>query len=160
MTEPAPQESFGELLERLHGDYAFLQGTVDAMRGGHFSLLVLEVVRREAGRHTADALLAAYIADRERLAVERYKQSNPNGRTVSFTGRVSGDCECFCWDDVPESELRAIDPVDRDEHDVPGRLYPNNVVWALGVPFGSKELFRFTVTVEPVATAAADRGGE
>ncbi|MCK9458518.1 MAG: hypothetical protein M0R80_02595 [Proteobacteria bacterium] len=29
-------------------------------------------------------------------------------RSISFIGRQSGDSECFCWDDVPVDQRKAI----------------------------------------------------
>ena len=67
------------------------------------------------------------------------------GNAVEFIGRQSGDCECFCWDDVPSEQRDAIN--DDPWHEVPGRLYPLDVLRRLGVDDG---MFRFTVSADRV----------
>lgn len=43
---------------------------------------------------------------------------------IVFRGRASGDCECFCWDEVPCEDAEAFDTWS----DAPNRLYPNEIV--------------------------------
>ena len=94
-------------------------------------------------------------------------------RSVSFTGRISGDMECFCWDDVPIAQREAIIGKKSHAFDVQElhececekveagleefhkcalrmakatltRLYPDDVMKKLKV--GHKKLYRITVT--------------
>jgi hypothetical protein len=32
----------------------------------------------------------------------------PTSNEITFTGRASGDMECFCWDDVPKEDVIKI----------------------------------------------------
>lgn len=67
------------------------------------------------------------------------------GGSVSFVGRVSGDCECFCWDDVPKEDHKRIVP---DAWQGEGRLYPNDILWYLGCTDDKR--YRFTVSTEEI----------
>ena len=94
---------------------------------------------------------------------------------VTFTGRCSGDNECFCWDDIPEKDMRDILGEARYEEDVSEenefrkemhrvapkksiykpvkslhRLLPNDVIWACGVPLLSDKQYKFTLIVEEI----------
>lgn len=77
-----------------------------------------------------------------------------HGSSATFVGVQSGDCECFCWDDVPQDECDKIrqepewiksDPELRERD---GRLYPGDVLRFLGCEDGKR--YRFTITVEAV----------
>lgn len=72
-------------------------------------------------------------------------------RSVSFTGRLSGDGACFCWDAVPieqRSAIVATHAVDVEQGDQPDRMYVFDVLDHLGCTSGGH--YRFTITVEPV----------
>lgn len=71
--------------------------------------------------------------------------------TMSFTGVVSGDGECFAWDDVQTESPELMDQM--KENDRPkGRLYPNDLCWAAGIE--DPRRYRYTVTVEPIESGA------
>ena len=72
--------------------------------------------------------------------------------SATFSGEISGDMACFCWDGVPEQECAIIkgtpqwisdDPYLRERGD---RLYPGDVLRFLGCEQGKR--YRFTITVE------------
>jgi len=72
---------------------------------------------------------------------------------ILFTGCLSGDMECFCWDSVPESERKSIvgnrsHSIDEEFGDRLDRLYPEDVFRKLGLDKNKK--YRFTISVEPV----------
>lgn len=72
--------------------------------------------------------------------------------SATFSGKMSGDMECFCWDDVPENECETIkdDPQwvkdNPDLQEPIGRLYPGDVLRFLGCERNKR--YRFTITVE------------
>lgn len=76
--------------------------------------------------------------------------------SATFVGVISGDCECFCWDEVPEPDCQLINPepewIRNDpelrELGVPGRVYPNDICSFLGCEQGKR--YKFTITVESV----------
>jgi len=96
------------------------------------------------------------------------------GKSVSFIGIESGDCECFCWREVRQEDKIAIvgsenyetdrkleeefrkdqardlgRPFDsKDVEKAMEMLYPGDVMIALGVKPDKK--YRFTVTAEEV----------
>ena len=66
-------------------------------------------------------------------------------KTIEFTGVLSGDCECFCWDGVPEETwMKILKTV--DEFDIKGRVYPGDVLSYLGCDYDKK--YKFTITIE------------
>lgn len=78
-----------------------------------------------------------YQEDLKRLGLSRPVAST---RSVTFEGTISGDMECFCWDEVagcPDSLS-----------DFMHRVYPEGVVRHLGCKEGKR--YRFTVSVEEV----------
>lgn len=68
--------------------------------------------------------------------------------SVVFSGRTSGDCECFCWDDVPEGERHEVTP-DPWHEEIAGRLYPDDVMAKLGVEEGKRYYFTITAVEVP-----------
>ena len=86
-----------------------------------------------------------------KIDILAFQLNNPTC-SVTFDGKISGDMECFCWDDVPTelAEKIVADPewVDEDSRQRPGRVYPNNVLSYLGVEPGKR--YKFTVTAEPI----------
>ena len=97
-------------------------------------------------------------------------------RSISFVGRVSGDSECFCWDDVPEDQRKSIVGQKSHAMDVGflksceneevedgleeyhktsirmakatlTRLYPDDIMKKLKA---GKKPYRITITVEPL----------
>ena len=74
------------------------------------------------------------------------------GSSVTFAGVTSGDCECFCWDDVPGDVCDQIRQApewikaDPELRELNGRLYPNDVFRFLGLDQGRR--CKFTITVE------------
>lgn len=94
-------------------------------------------------RHIVHQLLQ----QRDQLLQERGEpQILPSA--VQFIGRPSGDCECFCWDGVPNEQRNAIenDPA----HEVDGRLYPNEVLQKIDVDPNSDGLWQFVISAVPV----------
>lgn len=65
-------------------------------------------------------------------------------KSVSFTGTLTGDGECFCWELSPE-EKAEISDVDEYSQKT---LYPNEVFSRLGC-VGLRK-YRFTISVEEV----------
>ena len=77
--------------------------------------------------------------------------SNP--RSISFIGRQSGDCECFCWDGVPIDQRKSIvgqvvHAMDVQMGDPMDRIYPDDIMRKLRV--GCKKKYKITITVEPL----------
>ena len=76
--------------------------------------------------------------------------------SASFVGVVSGDSECFCWDQVPATDCELLNPkpdwIKNDpellELETPGRLYPGDVCRFLGCEQGRR--YKFTVIAEAV----------
>lgn len=66
--------------------------------------------------------------------------------SVSFTGTITGDGECFCWADVSAEEKGEI--ADLDEYSAGGVLYPDEVLRRLGCT-GDKK-YRFTISAEEI----------
>lgn len=64
-----------------------------------------------------------------------------NQRSVTFEGVLSGDMECFCWDNVTDFP--------KDDFGVLGRVYPNDVLWELDCKQGKR--YRFTMSVEEIS---------
>lgn len=59
-------------------------------------------------------------------------------KTIEFTGKISGDMECFCWDEC------SINTKFRQ----PGRLYPGDIWKKLDCEQGKK--YKFTIKIEDV----------
>lgn len=72
-------------------------------------------------------------------------------KSVTFEGVVSGDGECFVWDEVSDVDFDRLVPPDMRDFIGPGRLYPNTIVQALGIEPGDTARYRFTITAEKVA---------
>ena len=75
-------------------------------------------------------------------------------KIVTFVGTPSGDCECFCWDDVPivqRAGLCATHTLDVEHGERLDRVYPGDVMEALGCRHGVR--YRFTVSAELIEGA-------
>lgn len=71
-------------------------------------------------------------------------------KSVTFIGRISGDMECFCWDDVPivqRAGLVKTHTFDLDNGERLDRMYPNDVFDHLGC---KDKRYRFTISVEEI----------
>ena len=64
---------------------------------------------------------------------------------MTFTGTMSGDCECFCWDDVAQEVVNIVNG-EPDELDTPGRLYTTDILRRLGFETGDR--VKVTIIVE------------
>lgn len=62
-------------------------------------------------------------------------------KSVTFEGIISGDMECFCWDEVTGCPENLCDFM--------LRAYPMAVFWHLGCEDGKR--YRFTVSVEEIS---------
>ena len=96
---------------------------------------------------------AGYPDDDEQIKEQDVTQSA--GRypeSATFSGELSGDMECFCWDGVPEQECETIKNEQqwiKDDHELRergDRLYPGDVLRFLGCEQGKR--YKFTITVE------------
>ena len=102
----------------------------------------------------------------------------------TFRARPSGDMECFCWDDVPEEDMKAILGEARYKEDVDEenkfrgdmhrlaakkkpfqpvkslhRLYPGDILGACGIPMGEDKQYRFTLIVEEISKKDLNKEG-
>jgi hypothetical protein len=79
-------------------------------------------------------------------------------KSVSFTGRESGDMECFCWDDIPENIRRDIygnewHDEDKKNGRILTRLYPHDLMrYLLGLNRDESKIYKFTLTIEECTT--------
>lgn len=71
-------------------------------------------------------------------------------RFISFTGKISGDCECFCWDNVPWNDCVLVKGTDLFDMDVKDTLYPNDIFEHLKC--NSDTLYNFTIIVDKKIT--------
>lgn len=74
-------------------------------------------------------------------------------RSITFEGRISGDMECFCWDDISNKDMKKLRPDFDKKWDTPGRAYPNDVFRALGHDYfdgDAEQRYKFTITIERV----------
>jgi hypothetical protein len=91
--------------------------------------------------------LVSWLAPRPEVEVPAYK-------SYSFIGRVSGDCECFCWDEVRPYFCVSIDEKGKTsivEPNLPiqeGRLYPGGLLSSMGVRLDKR--YKFIVMVSEV----------
>lgn len=94
---------------------------------------------------------------REAITAWNCRTIDPTGdgsRAITFQGRISGDCECFCWDDVPLEKRREI--VGERLHvadvrcgDLLDRLYPGAALIYLGVR--GDRIYEFTISAKEIA---------
>ncbi len=83
------------------------------------------------------------------LNTRKLIQDFPN--SVTFQGRVSGDCQCFCWDDVPleqRSQIVESHSVDVEYGCRLDTMYPNDVLGYLKCEHD--QLYIFTVFAQKI----------
>ena len=66
-------------------------------------------------------------------------------KSVSFTGTITGDGECFCWEVSPDEKAEIGDV---DEYDSGNVLYPNDIFYRLGCKDGVR--YKFIIKVENI----------
>lgn len=64
-------------------------------------------------------------------------------KSISFTGTITGDGECFCWEVSPVEKCEIGDV---DEYDPGNALYPSDICRRLGCK--DRTRYKFTISAE------------
>ncbi len=68
-----------------------------------------------------------------------------NTKRITFNGKISGDGESFCWDNVPYDQSLRIKGPDLFDMEHKNRIYPNDIFWYLDCD--SDNVHQFTIIV-------------